>query len=261
MGLADLHVHSIYSYDATSSIPAILKHAAEKTDLNVIALTDHDSVDGVLQAQRLAPRYGLEVVPGCEVSTAEGHLLTLFVTRAVPAGLSLEETVLRVGRMGGLCVAAHPQAWGTPGLSHAAIRRALSNPEVARTLVGVETFNSGLILPRSNHTAADLAQTLPVAHVGGSDSHILATLGTGATRFEGRTAADLRRALVARQTAAVNLGGLQGAPVLGAWLPFYLLRLLGWVMWNPDPCAPLQLARLDRALRPVLEPASGKVNC
>ena len=42
MGLADLHVHSIHSNDGTVTIPAILKHVANNTKLNVIALTDHD---------------------------------------------------------------------------------------------------------------------------------------------------------------------------------------------------------------------------
>jgi len=69
MGLADLHIHSIYSYDATGSITAILKYAAEQTDLNIIAITDHDTMGGVKEALDLAPAYGLQVIPGMEIST------------------------------------------------------------------------------------------------------------------------------------------------------------------------------------------------
>jgi predicted metal-dependent phosphoesterase TrpH len=47
MGFADLYIHSMYSYDGTASISAILKYVAEYTDLNVIAITDHDSMEGV----------------------------------------------------------------------------------------------------------------------------------------------------------------------------------------------------------------------
>ncbi len=86
MGLADLHIHSIHSYDGTATIPAILKHVSEKTDLDIIAITDHDSLDGVNQALNLAPKYGLQVIPGCEITTAQGHVLALFIHKRIPAG-------------------------------------------------------------------------------------------------------------------------------------------------------------------------------
>jgi len=57
MGFADLHIHSMYSYDGTASISAILKYVADYTDLNVIAITDHDSMEGVPEALDLAPYY------------------------------------------------------------------------------------------------------------------------------------------------------------------------------------------------------------
>jgi predicted metal-dependent phosphoesterase TrpH len=87
MGFADLHIHSVYSHDATSSIPAILKYVADHTNLDVIAITDHDSLRGNREAVQLASKYGLEVIPGCEISTADGHLLAMFVSHPIPAGL------------------------------------------------------------------------------------------------------------------------------------------------------------------------------
>jgi predicted metal-dependent phosphoesterase TrpH len=53
-GLADLHIHSIYSYDGTASISAILQHVMLNTPLYVIAITDHDSLQGNLEAMDLA---------------------------------------------------------------------------------------------------------------------------------------------------------------------------------------------------------------
>ena len=53
MGLADLHIHTIYSYDGTASVPAVLTQA-KQTGLDVIAITDHDEIKGALKAFELA---------------------------------------------------------------------------------------------------------------------------------------------------------------------------------------------------------------
>ncbi len=248
MAFADLHIHSIYSHDGTSSIPAILKYVSDQTDLSVIAITDHDTTRGVFEAMHLASRYGIEVIPGCEVSTADGHLLTLFVTQTIPAGLSLVETVRRTGALGGICIAPHPEAQGTSSLNRETLRKALTDPEIARILVGVETFNGGLVYTRSNQAALEITQSLDIAAVGNSDSHILQTIGQGATQFAGYTALDLRRSLERHTTAARIGSGLHGAQVIQHWLPKYVLRRLGWVTWNAHPEQPIRYVRMKRAL-------------
>ncbi len=77
---ADIHIHTTYS-DGTAGVEAVLEYVATRTDLRVIAITDHDTIEGALKARRLAPAYGIEVIVGEEVSTAEGHLLALFIER------------------------------------------------------------------------------------------------------------------------------------------------------------------------------------
>jgi predicted metal-dependent phosphoesterase TrpH len=248
VGYADLHIHSVHSHDGTCTVSAILKYVADFTDLNVIAITDHDQVTGVREAVALGPRYGIEVIPGCEVSTAQGHLLALFITDLVPAGLSLAETVHIVGKMGGLCVAPHPEAPGISGLRADVIRLAISDPEIARVLVGIETYNGGLIFPHSNPAALALGQSLNLACLGCSDSHILATIGQGSTEFNGQTAADLRDALEQHTTTAYASLGLQGMSLLGRWFPRYFLRKMGWVAWNANPQDPIQYVRMNEAL-------------
>jgi predicted metal-dependent phosphoesterase TrpH len=245
MGYADLHIHSIYSYDGTTTIPAILKHTADHTDLNVIAITDHDTMSGVRQAVDLAPRYGLEVIPGFEVSTSEGHMLALFINQPVPSNRPLAETVLRVGALGGLCIAAHPQARGASSLTFRAIRNALSQPGVAQYLVGVEAFNGGLVYTRRNSAIAIESAALPLAQVGNSDAHILSMIGHGSTEFEGTKAADLRRALLTRQTQFREGKGLTGIRVLTAYVPQYVLRMMGWAAWNAGPQEKVKYMRLS----------------
>lgn len=247
MGFADLHIHTIYSHDATSSIPAVLKYVADCTPLSVIAITDHDSIRGNRRAMELAPRYGLEVIPGCEVSTADGHLLALFIEHPIPPGLRLAETALRVADQGGLCIVPHPDARGTSSVKAHVLAAALRVPGVERVLVGLEAYNGGLVYTRSNHTAGFLADALGLAPVGNSDSHILETIGQGSTEFPGRTALDLRRALEAGRTCALEGAGMTGARVLRQWIPRFFLRKLGWVAWNAGPQHPLKLVPLRRA--------------
>ena len=244
MGFADLHIHSIYSSDGTSTIPAILKHIATKTDLSVIAITDHDSMEGTKESMDLAPQYGLEVIPGCEISTAEGHLLALFIERPIPPGRSLVDTVLMVADQGGICIAAHPTARGTPSLSFETIFDALWVPGVARTLVGIEAFNGGLVYTRSNPMVAAMAKMLPLAKVGNSDAHVLPMIGHGSTEFEGSSIQDLRRALETGTTTVRKGKGLDGFAVLKTYIPQYILRKMGWAAWNSGPQAPVKYVRL-----------------
>ena len=58
MGLADLHIHTIYSYDGTTSVPAVLARA-KQIGLDVIAITDHDEISGSLKARELSRDYDL----------------------------------------------------------------------------------------------------------------------------------------------------------------------------------------------------------
>lgn len=248
MGLADLHIHTIFSHDATGSIPAILKHVAENTNLDVIAITDHNTVRGNRLAMDLGPQYGIEVIPGCEISTRDGHLLALFIDRLIPPGLSLVDTVQRVGEIGGICVVPHPLARGTSSVTGETLHEALAHPGVRDVLVGIEAFNGGLVYTRSNCAALELARSLPLAWVGNSDSHILETIGEGSTSFPGRTALDLRCALESGATRMCEGLGLTGMRAFRHWVPRYMLRKLGWVSWNAGPQMPMKMVRIQRAL-------------
>ncbi len=246
MGYSDLHIHSIHSYDGTASISAILKYASANTDLNVLAITDHDTMSGVSEAINLAPKYNLEVIPGMEVSSKDGHVLCLFINRPIPAGLSLLETVLRVADQGGLCIAAHPMAKAVNSLRFETIRETINHPEAVNTLIGVEAFNGGLVYTRGNTSVEIESRKLPLAQVGDSDAHILRMIGQGASWFEGTTAQELKTALLNHTTTPRRGHGLSGAAVLTSYIPNYLMRKLGWVSWNSSPEASIRFANLEK---------------
>lgn len=83
----DLHTHSTAS-DGSDS-PAELVQKAAKSGLAAIALTDHDTVSGLKEAEEAAADLGIEFIRGCEISTSteEGsvHMLGLWLPKKCPA--------------------------------------------------------------------------------------------------------------------------------------------------------------------------------
>ncbi|GAB4431589.1 MAG: hypothetical protein Kow002_19820 [Anaerolineales bacterium] len=126
MGKADLHIHTTYSYDGSTSVRDTLKYASE-AGLDVIAITDHDTVYGSFAGRELASQYGLEVIPGLEVSTKEGHLLALYVEKNIPPKRPLIETLQRIDDLGGIAIAPHPANRLPASLSLNAIMASLVN--------------------------------------------------------------------------------------------------------------------------------------
>lgn len=239
MGLADLHIHTVYSPDGTGTVRAVLRRAAE-VGLDVIAITDHYGIRAALEGVDLAAAYGLHVIPGVEVSTAEGHLLVLFIRRVPPSGLSLNDTLRWVRDEGGLCIAPHPGGKSRQSLSFLALERALNEPQIAPVLVGIEVFNAGIAHLKQNHAALAMARRLPLAPVSNSDAHLVRMIGAAATYFPGRTPQELREALVNHHTeAAVMQSGSRPALFL-RWGAHLALRYTGWVTGNRHPDAPLK---------------------
>jgi predicted metal-dependent phosphoesterase TrpH len=196
---ADLHVHTTHS-DGGATVPELLEHVARRTSLRVIAVTDHDTIEGALEAERLAPRYGIDVIVGEEVSTTRGHLLALFVNQVVPAGLSPGESIRLIHAQGGLAVAPHPFDASVASLGcqmGADAMRALA-------LDGIEVFNAGVFGPwrASNAVALATAKHMHVAQLGNSDAHALCAVGSGRTWFRGTRAMDVHHAIRQRAVRA-----------------------------------------------------------
>lgn len=76
-------------------LPSTQCWRARQAGLDVIAITDHDEIRGALKALDLAPQYGIEVIPGIEITTAEGDLVALFVTETIEPGRPLIETIIK----------------------------------------------------------------------------------------------------------------------------------------------------------------------
>ena len=191
----DLHVHSSYSKDGESSVEEILR-AAESAGLDVIAITDHDTVDGAKKAISLPS--SVLVIPGIEVSTKQGHLLVLGVTEIIPAGLDVVETVNIARRMGALLILPHPyHVW-----RHGVARRKKAGMSVVDA---VESFNSRYIVGSANKKAARIARRLGKPCVGGSDAHNAKFVGFGRTYVDAER--NIPAILEAVRAGKVSCGG------------------------------------------------------
>jgi predicted metal-dependent phosphoesterase TrpH len=198
-GRADLHMHTRAS-DGMMSAHALVDYAEHSTDLDVIAITDHDETSASLEAREYALRrgYRLHVVPGVEVTTRDGHLLALFVEERPTAFRPLRETAEWVLERGGVCIAPHPFTRWTHSLSSRAMLAAIH----AKLLAGVEVLNASPAGRASRDRAVRFVDQHGLAAVGGSDAHMLGVVGVAQTRFRGQTAEELRHAIESAMTHA-----------------------------------------------------------
>jgi predicted metal-dependent phosphoesterase TrpH len=201
LGRADLHIHTLAS-DGTSSVEEILAAVEARGDLDVVAITDHDRIDAALAAQALARERGapFEVIVGEEVTTLGGHLLALFIRERIPPLRSLRATIGLVHEQGGLAVPAHPlvpyplcaQGW--------VLRRLLRDGDPRVRPDGLETFNPTMLGRPWHRRVVAFAAEHGLAGLGNSDAHHVSAIGAGWTTFPGRTAEDLRTAILERRT-------------------------------------------------------------
>jgi hypothetical protein len=170
------------------------------TDLAVVAICDHNTNEGALEAASIAHRHRAQVIVGQEVESADGHILGLWTPKWVRPGRPAHDTVADIHRQGGLAIVAHPFAprwWHKHGLCRG--ERSVYD-DVA--FDGVEVANSTPLLLFANVYARRYwrGNRTRLAATGGSDAHMLSVIGTSRTLFSGTAAAELRLALERRET-------------------------------------------------------------
>lgn len=210
--LADVHVHSEYSHDCSTSILHI-RNIARKHEL-MLAVTDHNRIGGSLMLSRMK----VPVVPAIEVTTKklkdflvyfhDQDNLVDFYQRYVKPNLDpgliwgsrtlLTEEALFDALQEYDCFVslAHPYC-PVP-------KRSANLPgNVLRQLGGVEVMNFAMS-PKANAKAAKLAKRLDVAHTGGSDSHVPQTIGAVTMRGWGETPEEFLAEMAQGTTAIIG---------------------------------------------------------
>jgi predicted metal-dependent phosphoesterase TrpH len=202
---ADLHLHTARG-DGMAAPSQLLDYVEEHTDLDLIAVTDHDQLESSLEARDLHARRGgfhFDVITGTEITTIEGHILALAIEDPVPSFRTLAATLDAVHKQGGICLIPHPMSWMTRSVGRHGIERVLERRPAGLWFDGIELSNQSPAGRSMRHRVRRLNEQrfgLPVG--GGSDAHYLAVLGTAWTSFQGEGLPGLRASLEAGTTWA-----------------------------------------------------------
>ena len=157
---ADLHVHTVFSYDASIQPKTLVDQLLAHPFIKAVAVTDHNTVRGYYKVRELASVYeDILIIPGVEVSTVGGDLLILGVAEVPLQPWTVESVIDFARSRGGLVIAAHPyRAFG------------LGDSAKNYNIDAVEVLNGGC--PRQlNILAEKLAKMAGLPGVAGSDAH------------------------------------------------------------------------------------------
>ncbi|MCX6816230.1 MAG: PHP domain-containing protein, partial [Candidatus Aenigmarchaeota archaeon] len=176
--LVELHTHTKYSrgtkipVEALNTPEEMVKHA-KNIGLGAIAITDHDKIEGAWEAKKYARKYGVIVIPGEEVSTANGHLLGLGIEEWIKPGMAVEETIDIIHDQGGIAIGDHPFDIKNEGIG-----------SLASLTDAVEVFNALNTEKISNMRARRFAKIHKMPAVAGSDAHWTEMVGHGINEID-----------------------------------------------------------------------------
>ena len=187
--LIDLHAHtSMESWDSTLT-PDELIESAKAAGLDGICLTEHDQFWDRRRVEELAKRHDYVVIPGCEITTEQGHVLVFGVESYVYGMHRAPFLREYVAAAEGVLLVVHPyrrayieedEPWALPFEEQ--VRQASANVALGLT-EGIEVLN-GRGSQRQNEFSAALCELMELPSFGGSDTHDPHDMGVCATDFE-----------------------------------------------------------------------------
>ena len=184
--LLDLHCHSRFSADGVAEPESLVEEARAKglsgfaiTDHNTSACVDYFEKHGFLTRDGL-PVNGLLIIPGQEITTADGHLLALGIS--LPdnlKGIPALDAVRLIHERGGLAIPPHPYDRFRAGIREPVLE--------TLELDALEVFNAATTLKRYNKHAFAYAQARGLPMTASSDAHDSEALGTAYSILEAET--------------------------------------------------------------------------
>jgi predicted metal-dependent phosphoesterase TrpH len=164
----DLHVHTDRSSDGHTRIDELVPNI-RRAGLDGLAITDHN----ILSTDTLEEAL---IIPGIEISSRDGHIIGLGIPSPVPRGLTGDETIREIRKLGGVSIVVHPY-----DLFRSAIR-----PDNLTTMPdAIEAINSASIFHSVTwKRARTFAREHHLPMTAGSDSHIPETIGNAFTTIE-----------------------------------------------------------------------------
>jgi len=183
--------------------PAELVDAALKAGVDLIAVTDHDTMASVKETQARGEAAGLTVVAGQEVTTAwpaQTHMVGWFLEKAIKRGMSLEDTVAAIHAQGGLVMVPHPFMPVYFGSIQPGMLRRLIEKQSVDAIEMMSTVPIGAMRRKVLHEFWETNRERLGAPIGASDCHFgPADMARAMTEFDG----DFRTAVMERTTKPV----------------------------------------------------------
>ena len=159
----DSHIHSEYSPDSNSKIDDILERARQE-NIDIIAISDHNTVDGTSEVIRKTRNTDILAIPSIEISSTQGHILGFGCEENIPKDLSPQDTIDRIHDSGGLAIIPHPYCFYRHGLLHNTDYKDLK-------IDAIETKNARFIVGYCNRKAKKLSKKENIPALGASDAH------------------------------------------------------------------------------------------
>ena len=168
---ADFHIHTRFSRDSILSEKKFIEKAIER-GLTHVCVTNHNNVEGAAAVRDKVAELGLTdkltVILGEEVSTSDGEVVGIFLSRMIPRGLSANETADEIHRQGGLVSIPHPfDPFRGSHIKEGPLRNLAGIGKIDM----VEVFNCRVTLQRHNDEAAEFAKRYEIPGIAASDSH------------------------------------------------------------------------------------------
>jgi predicted metal-dependent phosphoesterase TrpH len=168
---ADFHIHTRFSRDSILTEEKFIKVAIER-GLTQVAITNHNNVEGAIAVRDKVAELGLTdkltVILGEEVSTDDGEVVGVFLTKTIPRGLSARETADEIHRQGGLVSIPHPfDPFRGSHIKEGPLRNLADLGQIDM----IEVFNCRVTFQRHNQEAAEFAQRYGIPGIAASDSH------------------------------------------------------------------------------------------
>ena len=211
MSLADPHCHTLESDGMVT--PTELVDAAVKAGLDLIAITDHDTMAAAREVQERGEAAGLAVVKGQEVTTAwpaQTHILGWFLERPIKRSMSIADTAAAIRDQGGLVIIPHPfMPTYFASIQPDALQRLIDIQPVDGIEV-LSTVPMGARRRKLLDAFVDAYSDRLGAAIGGSDCHFgRHDIAQVVTAYEG----DFRTAVTERKTRAMRGPGKHSVPI------------------------------------------------
>lgn len=211
----ELHAHTTYSKDSVTSLERFIARCRQ-LGLHKVAVTDHNTAQGALRMQQLAPDL---VIVGEEIMTTEGELLAFFVKETIPPLLTPLETIKRLRDQGAVISVSHPfdryrkGAWERDQLLR-----------IVDHVDALEVFNARCIHAADNEQAAAFAASHGKPGTVGSDAHIPYELGRATLQIPTFVTAAEFLAVLPQATAltALSPAWVHGMSTIAKWRRKYL---------------------------------------